>query len=111
MTRRGRTTSAPSRAADLTIGSWLRPAIVAVVIGCVFVAAVAVVLRVGDLRLANFPGHPYPPTGYYRNPFSDDPGDLIDAATAARVRADFQRDGQLEVDAFARGDASLLDQA
>lgn len=52
-----------------------------------------------------------PPTGFYVNPFSGDPGDLVRAADAARVKSDLLRDGDVELQAFMRGDTRLLEQA
>lgn len=77
--------------------------VVAAAIGAVVLAA-----SLGDLRHANLPGHQWPPAGYYRNPFSNDPEDLLSFAEAARVRADFMIDGQIDVDAFSRGDVAAL---
>jgi uncharacterized protein RhaS with RHS repeats len=64
-----------------------------------------------QLGYLNFPGHPYPPTGFYRNPFSTNQGDLINAAEAARVKADWQADGQQSLNALATGDDSMLDRS
>jgi hypothetical protein len=97
--------------ADLALGSWRRTLLVAVAMAAIFAGVVAAVATFGDLSHTSFPGHPYPPAGYYRNPFSTDPGDLVSAADAARVRASFQADGAIELDAFARGDATALPQA
>lgn len=95
--------------ADLVLGSWRRTLAAAAVFLLVFAAVIAAATTFGDLQHANFPGHPYPPSGFYRNPF---PGsdELINAAEAAQVKADFVRDGQVEVDAFARGDPTPLAQ-
>jgi hypothetical protein len=97
-------------AADLVLGSWRRTLIAAAAIVSVFAVVIVVTTRLGDLLHANFPGHQYPPAGFYRNPV---PGgdELINAADAAGVRADFQEDGRVEVDAFARGDPALLAQS
>jgi hypothetical protein len=67
--------------------------------------------RLADLRYANIPLiHPYPPAGYFINPLNPtgDRSDLVDSATANRVKADLLRDGQLELQAIESGDASLL---
>ena len=97
-------------AADLLLGSWRRTLIAAGVLVAVFAGVFVVVATLGDLRHANFPGHPYPPAGFYRNPL---PGqdELVNAAEAARVKADFERDGQLELQAFAQGNGALLSEA
>jgi hypothetical protein len=64
-----------------------------------------------QLGYLNFPGHQYPPTGFYRNPFSNDPGDLINASEAARVKADWKVDGDQSLKALATGDDSTLEQS
>jgi hypothetical protein len=76
----------------------------------VFAAVLGVASRYGDLRHASFPGHPYPPPGTYLNPFSKNPDDLVNAAEAARVRASFEKDSQIDLQAVERGDAALLTQ-
>jgi hypothetical protein len=60
--------------------------------------------------IRSFPGHPYPPAGYVQDPFSTNPDDLLSTADVARVRSDFGRDGRVELDAFATGDAGVLSQ-
>ncbi len=97
-------------AADLVLGSWRRTLTAAVAIVAVFAAVIVAAITFGDLRHANFPGHPYPPPGYYRNPFSGS-DDLVNARQAQQVKADLMRDGQIELDAFANGNASLLAQS
>jgi hypothetical protein len=105
----------PRRVGDLFLGSWARTLAVAVILIIAFalVAGLALAGQLSDLRYTNIPVvHPYPPAGYYQNPFNPtDRGDLINAAEANRVKTDLLKDGQLELDAFARGDASLLSQA
>jgi hypothetical protein len=67
--------------------------------------------RLADLRHANLPFHPYPPSGYAQNPFDPgNPDDLINVAEANHVKADLLTDGRTESDALARGDVSSLDQ-
>ena len=90
--------------------------------GVVVAATVAVVLfaviigfavtgRLGDLKYWSYPGHPYPPTGYYINPFnSGDKGDLVNAADAARVKAHLLTDGKVELAAETSGDIATLAQ-
>jgi len=90
------------------IGGALLAALVLVAIAGV-VIWLGVTGRLADLRHANFPFHPYPPTGYAYNPFNPgNPDDLINLAEASRVRADLLADGKVESDALARGDASPL---
>jgi hypothetical protein len=93
---------------DLVVGSWRRTAAIAVVIVAVAVVAVAYFGGLGPLRQASYPGHPYPPSGYTANPFG---GDLINASDAQRIKEDFLNDGAIELQAFQRGDSSLLAQS
>jgi hypothetical protein len=109
--RRGNPTSGARRLADMPLRRWRGTLIAAAVIVAVVGAVVGGAVTFGDLRYTSFPGHSYPPAGTYGNPFSKDRGDLVNAADAARVKAGFQADGQLEVDAFARGDATSLPQS
>jgi len=69
--------------------------------------------RLGDLRYANIPlVHPYPPAGFYQNSFNPtDRGDLINTATAAKVKSDLVADGQIELQATRTGDGSHLTEA
>jgi hypothetical protein len=85
--------------------------VAAILLVGLFVAALALAATFGPLRHTSFPGHPYPPPGYYVNPFSKQPSDLVNAAEAARVRADFVQDGNIELDAFAGADPSGLDRS
>ncbi len=96
--------------ADLVVGSWRRTLVAASVILLAFAGVIAAATTFGDLRHANFPGHPYPPPGFYRNPFSG-PDDLVNSAEASRVKADLLTDGQIEVRALLSGDASTLAQS
>ncbi len=96
--------------ADLVLGSWRRTLVAAAVFLLVFAAVIAAATTFGDFRHANFPGHPYPPSGFYRNPFSSS-DDLVNADLAQQVKTDLMRDGQIELDAFAKGDASILAQS
>jgi len=97
---------------NAVLGSWIRTAAVAGALIAVFAVLVTLIAtgRLGDLRYSNIPlVHPYPPAGFYQNPFNPgDRSDLIKSADASNVRADLLRDGQLEVAAFASGDASGL---
>ncbi len=100
---------------DAVVGSWTRTARIGAVILTAFVVGAVLIItgRLGDLRYANIPLlHPYPPAGYYQNPFNPgDRSDLVNAQQAARVRADLLRDGEKEIAAFESGDSSLLSQA
>jgi hypothetical protein len=85
-------------------------AIVAVVL-VVVIGWLSLTGRLAGLQYANVPVvHPYPPAGYYVNPFTGDQRDLVRTADAHEVRSDFDRESQLQLDAFARGDRSLLPQ-
>jgi hypothetical protein len=107
--------SKPGRMGDTVLGSWPRTLALAAALLVVFavVAVLAITGRLGDLRYANVPlVHPYPPAGYYQNPFDPgDRGDLVNVAQANRVKSDLLVDGQTEIQAFESGDASLLGQA
>ena len=68
--------------------------------------------RLAGLQYANVPlVHPYPPAGYFVNPFTGDQRDLIKTADAQKVKADFLQDGQIELEAFSRGDQASLARA
>ena len=107
--------SKPRTMGDTVAGSWTRTIAVAAVLVIVFLglAVLAVTGQLGDLRYANIPLiRPYPPAGYYQNPFNPgDRGDLINAADANRVKADLLRDGQAELDASVAGDPAALQTA
>ena len=104
--------SRPRGLGDFVLGSWARTAAVAASLVVLFAILAGLVFsgRLGDLRYANIPVvHPYPPAGYYLNPFNPgDRGDLVSQAEAARVKADLLQDGSVQLDALARGDAGRL---
>src|SRR5579864_1812495 len=89
--------SRPRGLGDFLLGSWARTAAVAAALIVLFAVLTGLVFsgRLGDLRYANIPVlHPYPPAGYYLNPFNPgDRGDLINAGQANRVKADLLADG------------------
>jgi hypothetical protein len=66
--------------------------------------------RLAEVRYLNVPLlHPYPPAGYVENPFNlSDKGDLVSISEASRAKADLLADGQTELLAAEKGDASLL---
>ena len=103
------------RVRGLVVGSWTRVLVTAGVILALWIAflGVAVGGHLGDLRYLNVPLlHPYPPAGYVQNPFnSGDKSDLIRVAEASQVKADLLTDGQAELRALEKGDASLLSDA
>ena len=97
--------------AGLPVSSWRATLITAVVIVALFVVVIGVASTYGPLRRTSFPGHPYPPAGYVQNPFSSNPDDLLSKADVARVRAEFDRDSQVDLQAVATGDATVVSQA
>lgn len=100
-----------TRIADLPLGSGRRALATAVVIATVVSSAVVAAVRLDDLRRTGQSGHPLPPAGYYVNPFSNDVNDLVNGDEANRVKADLLHDGDVELQAFAHGDAAVLAQA
>jgi hypothetical protein len=97
--------------AGLAVGSWRSTLIAAAVLVVLFVAVIAVATTSGPLRHSSFPGHPYPPSGFVQNPFSSNSDDLLSAADVARVRSEFDRDGQIDLRAVESGDTAILTQA
>jgi len=100
---------------DAILGSWTRTVAVVAVALVIFgiIGFLAATGRLGDLRYANIPlVHPYPPAGFYQNSFNPtDRGDLINTATAAKVKSDLVADGQIELQATRTGDGSHLTEA
>src|SRR5262245_23244272 len=107
----GRRSKVARSLVDLPLGSWRRTLITAMVLVVLFAAAIAAASVSGPLRHASFPGHPYPPPGFYINPFTGNPDDLVDANEAGRVRADLLSDGQIELRAVEQGDVNALSQS
>ena len=110
----------PARARDFqmrnaVLGSWTRTGLAAAIIVLVLgtVGVLGATGRLGDLRYANVPLiHPWPPSGYYQNPFNPtDRGDLVNASEAAKVKSDLVADGQIELQATRTGDGSHLTEA
>jgi hypothetical protein len=97
--------------AGLPVGSWKATLIAAVVIVALFATVIGVASTYGPLRHASFPGHPYPPAGHVVNPFTNNPDDLLSTADVARVRAEFDRDSQIDLQAVTTGDTGILPQA
>jgi hypothetical protein len=95
----------------LPLGSSRGTLIVAGVLVALFVAVIVVVSTSGPLRHTSFPGHPYPPSGLVQNPFSSNPDDLLNVTDVARVKAEFSRDGDIDLQAVERGDTAILAQA
>ena len=100
---------------NAVLGSWTRTGLAAAIIVLVLgtVAVLGATGRLGDLRYANIPLiHPWPPSGYYQNPFNPtDRGDLVNASEAAKVKSDLVADGQIELQATRTGDGSHLTEA
>src|ERR1700694_4872291 len=107
--------SKPRKMGDAVLGSWTRTAAVAAVILIAFlvVAVLAITGRLGDLRYANVPlVHPYPPAGYYQNPFnSGDRADLVNSTEENRLKGSLRREGRVELDASAAGDSTVIQAA
>ena len=100
---------------NAVLGSWTRTGLAAAIIVLVLgtVGVLGATGRLGDLRYANVPLiHPWPPSGYYQNPFNPtDRGDLVNASEAAKVKSDLVADGQIELQAYRASDGSPLDGA
>ena len=97
--------------AGLPVGSWRATLITAVVIVALFAAVIGVASTYGPLRHVSFPGHRFPPAGYVVNPFTNSPDDLLSTSDVARVRAEFDRDSRIDLQAVSTGDTGVLSQA
>ena len=97
---------------EAVLGSWARTGLAAALILVILggIAVLGATGRLGDLRYANIPViHPWPPAGYFQNPFNPaDRGDLVNASDAAKVKGDLVADGQVELRAYQTSDGSLL---
>ncbi|MDQ6720750.1 MAG: hypothetical protein M3003_08145 [Candidatus Dormibacteraeota bacterium] len=97
---------------EAVLGSWARTGLAAALVLVILggIAVLGATGRLGDLRYANIPViHPWPPAGYYQNPFNPtDRGDLVNASDAAKVKGDLVADGQVELRAYQTSDGSLL---
>ena len=97
---------------EAVLGSWARTGLAAAIVVVILggIAVLGATGRLGDLRYANIPLiHPWPPAGYYQNPFNPaDRGDLVNASDAAKVKGDLVADGQVELRAYQTSDGSLL---
>ena len=115
LSRSARARGFGGRVGDAILGSWTRTVAVVAVALVIFgiIGFLAGTGRLGDLRYANIPlVHPYPPAGFYQNSFNPtDRGDLINSATAAKVKSDLVADGQIELQATRTGDGSHLTEA
>ena len=115
LSRSARARGFGGRVGDAILGSWTRTVAVVAVALVIFgiIGFLAATGRLGDVRYANIPlVHPYPPAGFYQNSFNPtDRGDLINSATAAKVKSDLVADGQIELQATRTGDGSHLTEA
>jgi hypothetical protein len=97
---------------EAVLGSWARTGLAAAIVVVILggIAVLGATGRLGDLRYANIPViHPWPPAGYFQNPFNPaDRGDLVNASDAAKVKGDLVADGQVELRAYQASDGSLL---
>lgn len=97
---------------DGVLGNWARTGLAAAVIVLILgtIAALGATGQLGDLRYVNIPLiHPWPPSGYYQNPFNPtDRGDIVNASAATKVKNDLVADGQIELEATRTGDGSHL---
>ncbi len=97
---------------EAVLGSWARTGLAAALVLVILggTAVLGATGRLGDLRYANIPViHPWPPAGYFQNPFNPaDRGDLVNASDAAKVKGDLVADGQVELRAYQTSDGSLL---
>jgi hypothetical protein len=97
---------------EAVLGSWARTGLAAAIVVVILggIAVLGATGRLGDLRYANIPViHPWPPAGYFQNPFNPtDRGDLVNASDAAKVKGDLVSDGQVELRAYQTSDGSLL---
>ena len=97
---------------EAVLGSWARTGLAAALVLVILggIAVLGATGRLGDLRYANIPViHPWPPAGYFQNPFNPaDRGDLVNASDAAKVKGDLVADGQVELRAYQTSDGSLL---
>src|SRR5579859_3653313 len=97
---------------DAVLGSWARTGLAAAIIVLILggVLALAATGQLADLRYLNIPlVHPWPPAGYYQNPFNPtDRGDIVNASDAAKVKSDLVADGLVELQAYRASDGSLL---
>ena len=97
---------------EAVLGSWARTGLAAALVLVILggIAVLGATGRLGDLRYANIPViHPWPPAGYFQNPFNPaDRGDLVNASDAAKVKGDLVADGQVELRAYQTSDGRLL---
>jgi len=97
------------------LGSWTRTGVAAAVVVLILgsIAVLGATGRLGDLHYLNIPLiRPWPPAGFYQNPFNPtDRGDIVNASEAAKVKSDLVADGQIELQATRTGDGSHLTEA
>jgi hypothetical protein len=111
LTRSARSRGFGGRVGDAVLGSWTRTVSVAAAALVIFgiIGFLAATGSLGDLQYANIPLiHPYPPPGYFINPFGTSRADLVSSSEAAKVKNDLFADGRIELDALRTGDSSSL---
>ncbi len=100
---------------NAVLGSWTRTGLAAAAVVLILgsIAVLGATGRLGDLRYLNIPLiRPWPPAGYYQNPFNPtDRGDVVNFADASKVKADLLADGQIELQAVRDGNTAALDGA
>src|SRR5260370_1768137 len=88
---------------NAVLGSWARTGVMAAILVLILgsIAALGATGRLGDLRYLNLPLiHPWPPAGYYQNPFNpSDRGDLVNSPEPANANPDLVTDRQLHLQA------------
>src|SRR3989442_12820868 len=89
---------------NAVLGSWPRTGLAAVVLVLILgsIAVLGATGQLSDLRYLNIPLiHPWPAAGNYQNTFDPtDPGDIVNASQAAKVKSDLVEDGQVELKAY-----------
>ena len=100
---------------NAVLGSWARTGVAAAILVLILgsIAVLGATGRLSDLRYLNIPLiHPWPPAGYYQNPFNPtDSGDIVNASEAAKVKSDLVADGEVELQAYRASDGSSLGSA
>ena len=100
---------------NAVLGSWTRTGLAAAAVVLILgsIAVLGATGRLGDLHYLNIPLiRPWPPAGFYQNPFNPtDRGDIVNASEAAKVKSDLVADGQIELQATRTGDGSHLTEA
>ena len=100
---------------NAVLGSWTRTGLAAAAVVLILgsIGVLGATGRLGDLHYLNIPLiRPWPPAGYYQNPFNPtDRGDVVNSADASKVKAALLADGQIELQATRTGAGSHLTEA